>query len=235
MAAKAMLECGLNSAIVTADNKPRGILTSRDILMRVTAQGLPPDSTLVEKVMTPNPQSATIDTLIVEALRIMNDGKFLHLPVVDRDGDVVAVIDVLQITDAAVALVGSTAGTDTDAASSMMQVLWNFAMGAPPADDDSVNQSGDGYWKSHLSSSWITNTFDFKIQDRKGRMHIFICETHSLTNLITAILQRVDDEIDRNNRPYILYEDEDKDKVILASDSDLAAAVEYARSGGRKE
>nr|GFA72469.1 CBS domain-containing protein CBSCBSPB5 [Tanacetum cinerariifolium] len=55
-------------------------------------------------VMTPNPQSATIDTLIVEALRIMNDGKFLHLPVVDRDGDVVAVIDVLQITDAAVAL-----------------------------------------------------------------------------------------------------------------------------------
>ncbi|GJY12200.1 CBS domain-containing protein CBSCBSPB5-like protein isoform X2 [Tanacetum coccineum] len=46
-------------------------------------------------VMTPNPQSATIDTLIVEALHIMNDGFFSHLPVVDRDGNVVAVFDVL--------------------------------------------------------------------------------------------------------------------------------------------
>ncbi|GKE64263.1 CBS domain-containing protein CBSCBSPB1, partial [Tanacetum coccineum] len=41
-------------------------------------------------------------------------------------------------------------------------------------------------------------------------------------------------DIDRNNLPHILYEDEDKDKVILATDSDLAAAVEHARSAGWK-
>ena len=34
--------------------------------------------------MTPNPESATIDTPIVDALHTMHDGKFLHLPVVDR-------------------------------------------------------------------------------------------------------------------------------------------------------
>ncbi|KAI9119316.1 hypothetical protein K1719_009991 [Acacia pycnantha] len=47
--------------------------------------------------------------------------------------------------------------------------------------------------------------------------------------IITAIIQRVGNEIHPNNLPQILYEDEDHDKVILASDSDLAAAVDHAR------
>lgn len=34
--------------------------------------------------MTPNPECATVDTPIVDALHNMHDGKFLHLPVVDR-------------------------------------------------------------------------------------------------------------------------------------------------------
>jgi CBS-domain-containing membrane protein len=73
--------------------------------MRVVAQNLPSESTLVEKVMTPNPECATLDTPIVDALHTMHDGKFLHLPVVDRDGDVVAIVDVIHITHAAVATV----------------------------------------------------------------------------------------------------------------------------------
>lgn len=36
------------------------------------------------QVMTPNPECATVDTPIVDALHTMHDGKFLHLPVVDR-------------------------------------------------------------------------------------------------------------------------------------------------------
>jgi len=34
--------------------------------------------------MTPNPESATVDMAIVEALHIMHNGKFLHLPVLDK-------------------------------------------------------------------------------------------------------------------------------------------------------
>lgn len=244
MAAKTMLECRNNSAIITVDNKPQGILTSKDILMRVLAKGLPPDSTLVEKVMTPNPNCATIDTPILDALHTMHNGRFLHLPIVDGDGNIVATTDVLHITHAAIASVGSTAGIDHDAASSMMQNFWDSAMAAPPADDDSdtrsessfkfASEAGTDIGKAIYHHPTLPNTFAFKIQDRKGRMHRFICETHSLTDLITAILQRVGGEIDRNNLPHILYEDEDKDKVILATDSDLAAAVEHARSAGWK-
>ena len=36
------------------------------------------------QVMTPNPECATVETTILDALHIMHDGKFLHLPVLDK-------------------------------------------------------------------------------------------------------------------------------------------------------
>lgn len=36
------------------------------------------------KVMTVNPECATLETTILEALHTMHDGKFLHLPVLDK-------------------------------------------------------------------------------------------------------------------------------------------------------
>ncbi|CAL5327443.1 hypothetical protein CsSME_00007150 [Camellia sinensis var. sinensis] len=244
VATKKMLECRMSSAIVIVENKPRGILTSKDLLMRVIAQNLPPESTLVEKVMTPNPECASVDTPIVDALHTMHDGKFLHLPVVDRDGVVVAVVDVLHITHAAVATVGSTAGVSNEAASNMMQKFWDSAMELSPLGDEEdsrsegslkmASESAETARSLPFPSSSLPNTFAFKIQDKKGRMHRFICDTRSLADLITAILQRVGDDIDRNNLPHILYEDEDNDKVVLASDSDLVAAVDHARLAGWK-
>ncbi|KAF3436902.1 hypothetical protein FNV43_RR19655 [Rhamnella rubrinervis] len=244
MATKKMLELRSSSAVVIVDNKPRGILTSKDILMRVIAQNLPLDSTLIEKVMTPNPECGTVDTPIVDALHTMHDGKFLHLPIVDRDGIVVAVVDVIHITHAAVATVGNTAGVNSEASSSMMQKFWDSAMALGPVEDEEDTHS-DGSMKLTsegtemgkivpLLQSSLPNTFAFKIQDKKGRMHRFTCDTRSLTDLITSIIQRMGDDIDRNNLPQILYEDEDQDKVVLASDNDLVAAVEHARLAGWK-
>ncbi|GLU18549.1 hypothetical protein SLE2022_348430 [Rubroshorea leprosula] len=241
---KKMLESKVSCAVVTVENKPRGILTSKDILMRVVAQNLPPESTLMEKVMTPNPECATIDMPIVDALHIMHDGKFLHLPVVDKDGDIAAVVDVIHITHAAIATVGGTAGINNEAAGTMMQKFWDSAMALGSHEDDDETRSENSLKLASegaetgrslaFSSSSLLNTFAFKIQDRKGRMHRFICDTRSLTDLITSILKRMGDEIDPNNLPQILYEDDEHDKVVLASDSDLTAAVDHARLIGWK-
>ncbi|KAL6497258.1 CBS domain-containing protein cbscbspb1 [Orobanche gracilis] len=243
VAAQKMLETRASCAIVTVENKPRGILTSKDMLMRVIAQDLPPESTLVEKVMTPNPECATVDTPIVDALHTMHDGKFLHLPVVDKDGMAVAVVDVLHITHAAVATVGSTAGVNSEAANSMMQKFWDSALELTPDDEDETRSENSSKMPSDggetgrsipYPASTSSSMFAFKIEDRKGRMHRFLCGTQDLADVITAILQRVGDEIDRNNLPQILYEDEDKDEVVLASDNDLQAAVDHARLAGWK-
>ncbi|XP_064942114.1 CBS domain-containing protein CBSCBSPB5-like isoform X2 [Musa acuminata AAA Group] len=215
---------------------------SRDILMRVIAKNVSPELTPVKKVMTPNPECGTIDTPIADALHTMHDRKFLHLPVVDRDGDVVAVVDVIHIAHAAIAAVGSRTGGGIETASSMMQNFLDSALSLQPLyhDDDcqsegstqvtaDTERSSAFYPPSDLSAS-----FGFKLEDKQQRMHRFNCETHSLADLITCILQSVGDDIDRNHLPQILYEDEDHDKVILASDSDLVAAVDHARQSGWK-
>eukprot|EP00258_Populus_trichocarpa_P025868 XP_024441887.1 CBS domain-containing protein CBSCBSPB5 isoform X2 [Populus trichocarpa] len=241
---KTMLESSSSCAVVTVDGKPRGIFTSKDILMRVITQNLSPNSTLVEKVMTPNPECATIDTPIVDALHTMHDGKFLHLPVLDRDGNIVAVIDVIHITHAAVATVGSAAAANNETANTMMQKFWDSAMAlSPNGDDEEARSEGslklasegtEGGRSLLYPSSVYPNVFSFKIEDKRGRMHRFTCETRNLTDIITSILQRLGDDINCNNLPQILYEDEDHDKVVLASDSDLITAVEHARSAGLK-
>ncbi|XP_073117187.1 CBS domain-containing protein CBSCBSPB5-like isoform X2 [Elaeis guineensis] len=242
-ATRKMLEVQISSAVVTVQNKPQGILTSSDILMRVIAKNLSPNSTPVEKVMTPNPECATVDTAILDALHTMHNGKFLHLPVVDRDGKIVSIVDVIHITHAAIATVESTGGVGNEATISMMQKFWDSAMALGPSDDDDdarseisikIASEGTDMVGSPDPSSSIPTTFAFKLEDRKGRMHRFNCDTRSLTYLITSILRRVGDDIDRNHLPQILYEDEDRDKVILASDSDLAAAVDHARLAGWK-
>ncbi|CAH2070646.1 unnamed protein product [Thlaspi arvense] len=217
-----MVEYQSSSAMVMVENKLAGILTSKDILMRVIAQNLPPETTTVEKVMTQNPESATVDTAIVDALHIMHNGKFLHLPVLDKDGDVVAVIDVISITHAAVT------------------TFWDSAMALSPNEDgEETTRSEEESLKlsseiEGTKSFSYPNTFNFKLQDKKGRMHRFMCETQSLATLITAILQRMGDDIEPDNLPQIMYEDEDNDKVILASDGDLGAAVDHAKSIGWK-
>ncbi|RZC59756.1 hypothetical protein C5167_007056 [Papaver somniferum] len=280
-AAKKMLELKLSSAVVTVDDKPRGILTSKDILMRVIAPNLSPDTTLVEKVMTPNPECATVDTPIVDALHTMHDGKFLHLPVVDRDGKIVSVIDVIHITHAAVATVGSS-GAGNEVASNMMQKFWDSAMMLGPFDEDEdsrrfyircfsdtstpllfsffidvfsfsvrdprncnlrAQNQGDHLLFSHLRACRICLVSRSKIKRAGCTDSTVVCKisgqhfntyTSSLTELITSILQRLGDDIDPTRLPQILYEDEDHDKVMLASDSDLAAAVDHAKQVGWK-
>ncbi|KAL4183508.1 hypothetical protein AMTRI_Chr11g98590 [Amborella trichopoda] len=200
VAAKKMRELRVNSVIIVTGNKPQGILTSKDILMRVVAQNLSPELTLVEKVMTPNPECATLDHTILDALHIMHDGKFLHLPVLDRDGNIAACVDVLQITQAAISMVEGGTGAVNDVANTMMQKFWDSALALEPPEDDYDTQSDvsalmvtDGMesGRSAYPSLGLGNTFSFKFEDRKGRVHRFNCGTENLGELSNAVLQRI--------------------------------------------
>lgn len=72
-----------------------GILTDKDIATRVVARELNLEETPVSKVMTRNPVFVLSDTLAVEALQKMVQGKFRHLPVVEN-GEVVALLDIAR-------------------------------------------------------------------------------------------------------------------------------------------
>lgn len=243
VAAKRMRELRVNSVIVMIGNKIQGILTSKDILMRVVAQNLSPELTLVEKVMTPNPEYATVDTTILEALHIMHDGKFLHLPVVDKDGQVAACVDVLQITHAAISMAESSSGAVNDVANTVMQKFWDSALNLEPPDDydtqsemsmsAAMTSDNTDHTKSAYPSLGLGNSFAFKFEDLKGRVHRFNFGTENLGELVSAVTQRIGAGNDQNV-PQLLYEDDEGDKVLLTADSDLVGAVTHARSAGQK-
>ena len=69
-----------------------GILTERDLMTRVLAKGLDAEATAVTQVMTRNPQCVGPETKVADAVLIMIERGFRHLPVVDTVGRVLGVI-----------------------------------------------------------------------------------------------------------------------------------------------
>lgn len=75
-----------------------GIVTPKDLVNRILAvDGLDPDVADISSVMTPGVETADPDMTIVEALWQMHDGRYLHLPVVESNGTVLGVVDVLTV------------------------------------------------------------------------------------------------------------------------------------------
>ncbi len=82
-AAKLMRKHNVGAVLIIEDEALKGILTVNDMTYRVIAAGLDPDKTLLGEVMTPNPDTVGSDTTAIDALRLMQDGDYRHLPVVD--------------------------------------------------------------------------------------------------------------------------------------------------------
>ncbi|KAI9325536.1 hypothetical protein BDR26DRAFT_879240 [Obelidium mucronatum] len=75
-----------------------GIFTTKDLVLRVLAASLDPSVTTVARVMTPHPECVTPETPVLEALRKMHVGRYLHLPVIDSEGVIEGLVDVLKLT-----------------------------------------------------------------------------------------------------------------------------------------
>lgn len=71
-----------------------GILTERDLMTRVLAKALDPQATKVADVMTPDPQSVLPDTKVSEAVLIMIERGFRHLPIITAAGKILGVFSV---------------------------------------------------------------------------------------------------------------------------------------------
>lgn len=74
-------------AVLVTDRHGRllGIFTGRDAICRMLAEGRDPARTTLDQVMTRNPETLGPRHRAIEALRLMRDGGFRHLPVVDGE------------------------------------------------------------------------------------------------------------------------------------------------------
>jgi CBS domain-containing protein len=73
----------VGAVLIVEDEVLTGIFTVNDMTYRVIAEGLDPDKTLLGEVMTPDPDTVSPETTAIDALRLMQDGNYRHLPIVD--------------------------------------------------------------------------------------------------------------------------------------------------------
>ena len=97
-AARLMKQQNIGALLVLDSSLLIGIFTERDALFRVLAAGRDPNATRLGDVMTAQPQTIGPDEPFLHALRIMYEGKFRHLPVVEfgRPLGMVSVRDALD-------------------------------------------------------------------------------------------------------------------------------------------
>jgi CBS domain-containing protein len=69
--------------VVESDGRLAGLFTGRDVVGRVVAEGLDPATTQLGAVMTVEPETLRPQARATDALRMMEEGGYRHLPIVE--------------------------------------------------------------------------------------------------------------------------------------------------------
>ena len=92
-ACERMRDRRVGAVLVTdARGKLAGIFTGRDAVCRCLAEAKDASTVTLGDVMTRNPDTMPPGRTAIEALRLMQDGGFRHVPVIGRDGAIEGVV-----------------------------------------------------------------------------------------------------------------------------------------------
>ena len=85
---------GIGALVVLAKNRIAGIISERDYARRVILRGRSSRETRVEEIMSSPVITASPEYTVNTCLRIMNDRRIRHLPVVDGRGRLTGLVSV---------------------------------------------------------------------------------------------------------------------------------------------
>jgi CBS domain-containing protein len=85
-------EKNVGCLIVEENGKLRGILTDRDIALKVTGQKRDPQQTKVREIMTANPASIPVNRTLHDLTTLMHTQHVRRVPIVDSNEKVVGVV-----------------------------------------------------------------------------------------------------------------------------------------------
>jgi CBS domain-containing protein len=84
MACRVMRDRRIGAILVTeTDGRLAGLFTGRDAVGRVLAEALDPATTMLGAVMTVEPETLKPQAQAEDALRMMREGGYRHLPIVE--------------------------------------------------------------------------------------------------------------------------------------------------------
>ncbi len=98
--AKKMVSFGVGSAVIVENNKPIGIVTEKDLIVKIVAKNLSPASVKVSEIMSKPLITIKPTKSVREAANIMMKNGIRRLPIVNNDGDLIGIItdnDILEV------------------------------------------------------------------------------------------------------------------------------------------
>ena len=96
-AVEVMKQSGQSCVLVCEADRLVGIFTERDFLNRIAAAERDPTTTILADVMTSEPGTLTPEDCVTYAINRMAVGGYRNVPIVDRDGRVVANLSVRDV------------------------------------------------------------------------------------------------------------------------------------------
>ena len=94
---KLMVQKRIGCAFVVEDERLVGIFTERDALMRIGVAAVEFGDRPVSQFMTGGPRVLMMDAKVAFAVRMMDQGGYRHIPVVDQDNKPVGAISARDI------------------------------------------------------------------------------------------------------------------------------------------
>jgi CBS domain-containing protein len=85
-AAQLLRDEGVGCVVVSEEDRPRGIVTDRDLVVRVMAAGLDPANTPLREVMSGEPVFLARDRSVQQVFATMREQCVRRIPVVDAEG-----------------------------------------------------------------------------------------------------------------------------------------------------
>lgn len=82
--------------VVNDEGELIGIFTAKDLAFRIVGSGLNATTVTIDQIMTPSPLCANANSPATEALTLMVEKGFRHLPVLDDQNRIVGVLDITK-------------------------------------------------------------------------------------------------------------------------------------------
>jgi len=102
-AVQTMTEKGVGAvAVIDEHGVVAGMFTERDVLAKFALSGRDPKTTPVRELMSPIVEMATEATTPSEALQVMLERHYRHMPIVDDHGKVLGICSIRNILEARV-------------------------------------------------------------------------------------------------------------------------------------
>jgi predicted transcriptional regulator len=94
---KLMVERKIGCVIIEENNRPLGIFSERDALLKLNTAAAELSDRPVSEFMTPKPQTLDVNARLAFAVQRMDMGAYRHLPIVDTGGELVGIISARDI------------------------------------------------------------------------------------------------------------------------------------------